>query len=125
MRSSSSRDPKDSRAARCPNCGKRRLVTSDDIPSEIEGYTIVEQGLRCGACGEEFIPEEESQRMIRVARRLGIWGEPLKLRRKLSRSGRGTVLRIPTDIERSLHLRGDEQVLVSKAGKKIIIELSP
>jgi len=80
----------------------------------------VERGLRCGACGEEFIPEEESQRMIRVARRLGIWGEPLKLRRKLSR----TVLRIPTDIERSLQLRGDEEVLVSKARKKIIIELS-
>ncbi len=83
----------------------------------------MEQGLRCASCGEEFIPEEQSQRMIRVALRLGIWGEPLKLRRKLSRSGRGTVLRIPTDIERSLHLRGDETVLVSKAGRKIIIEL--
>ncbi len=125
MRSLSSRDPRGSRSARCPNCGKRRLVPVDDITSEIEGYTFVEQGLRCAACGEEFIPEEESQRMIRVARRLGIWGEPLKLRRKLSRSGRGTVLRIPTDIERSLHLHGDEQVLVSKAGKKIIIELGP
>jgi len=125
MRSSSSRDPRGSRSARCPKCGRRRLVPVDDIISEIEGYTFVEQGLRCAACGEEFIPEEESQRMIRVARRLGIWGEPLKLRRKLSRSGRGTVLRIPTDIERSLHLQGDEQVLVSKAGKKIIIELGP
>ena len=124
MTSLSSRDPRDSRATRCPNCGKRRLVPADDITSEIQGYTFVEQGLRCGACGEEFIPEEESQRMIRVARRLGIWGEPLKLRRKLSRSGRGTVLRIPTDIERSLQLRGDEEVLVSKAGKKIITELS-
>ena len=124
MKSLSSRDPKGSRDTRCPNCGRRRLVPADDITSEIEGYTFVEQGLRCGACGEEFIPEEESQRMIRVARRLGIWGEPLKLRRKLSQSGRGTVLRIPTDIERSLQLRGDEEVLVSKAGKKIIIELS-
>jgi DNA-directed RNA polymerase subunit RPC12/RpoP len=125
MRSLSSRGPKDSRATRCPNCGKRRLLPADDITSEIEGYTFVEQGLRCAACGEEYIAEEDSQRMIRVARRLGIWGEPLKLRRKLSRSGRGTVLRIPTDIERSLRLRGDEEILVSKAGKKIIIELSP
>src|SRR3989441_11351628 len=124
MRSSLSRDPRDSRATRCPNCGKRRLVPADDITSEIEGYTFVEQGLRCGACGEEFLAEEESQRVIRVARRLGIWGDPLKLRRKHWRRGRGTVLRIPTDIERSLHLRGDEEVLVSKAGKKIIIELS-
>src|SRR5437879_13308886 len=116
MRSSSSRDPRDSRATRCPNCGKRRLVPADDITSEIEGYTFVEQGLRCGACGEEFIREQEGQRMIRVARRLGLWGEPLKWRRKLSRSGRGTVLRIPPDIERSLQLRGDEAGRVAKAG---------
>src|SRR3989442_3252083 len=125
MRSSSPRDQRGSRSDRCPKCGRRRLGPVDDIACEIEVYTFVERGLRCAACGEEFIPEEESQRMIRVGRRLGIWGEPLKLRRKLSRSGRGTVLRIPTDIERSLHLRGDEQVLVSKAGKKIIIERIP
>ena len=81
---------------------------------------VFERGHRCTSSGEEFIPEEESQRLIKVARRLGIWGEPLKLRRKLSRSGRGTVLRIPTDIERSLALRGDEDVSVSKAGRKII-----
>ncbi len=123
VRSLSSRERKASRSARCPVCRKGVLLPVDDIASEIEGYTFVERGFRCSACGEDFLPEEESQRMIRVARRLGIWGQPLKLRRKLSRSGRGTVLRIPTDIERSLHLRGDETVLVSKAGKKIIIEL--
>ena len=61
--------------------------------------------------------------MIKVALRLGIWGAPLRLRRKLSRSGRGTVLRIRPDIERSLGLRGNEEVLISKVGKKIIIEL--
>ena len=108
---------------RCPVCGKGDLVPADDIVSEIEGYTFVERGRRCTACGEEFIAEEESQRLIKVARRLGIWGGPLKLRRKLSRSGRGTVLRIPSDIERSLGLRGDEEVSVSKAGRKIIVEL--
>src|SRR2546428_10782556 len=109
MRSSSSRDPRGSRSARCPKCGRRRLVPVDDITSEIEGYTFVEQGLRCAACGEEFIPEEDSQRMIRLASRLGIWGEPLKLRRKPSRSGRATVLRIPTDIDRSLPLPRAQQ----------------
>src|SRR2546427_1472122 len=108
----------------CPVCEVGELVAVEDIVSDIEGYTFVERGWRCAKCAEEFIPEEESQRTIEVARRLGIWGQPLKLRRKLSRSGRGTVLRIPTDIERSLQLRGDEEVLVSKAGKKIIIELS-
>ena len=122
-RSSSSPERKGSPFTRCPVCGKRDLVLVDDIVSEIEGYTFVERGRRCTACGEEFIPEEESQRMIKVARRLGVWGAPLRLRRKLSRSGRGTVLRIPTDIERSLGLHGNEQVFISKAGNKIIIEL--
>src|SRR2546425_12543229 len=120
---SSSREPKGKRYRRCTVCGKGELVPADDIVSEIDGYTFVEQGRRCTVCGDEFLPEEGSQRMIKVARRLGLWGEPLKLRRKLSRSGRGTVLRIPSDIERSLGIRGDEEVTVSKAGRKIIVEL--
>src|SRR5688572_19342606 len=123
MRSSSSQVRKLSGFSRCPVCLKGKLVPVDDIVSEIEGYTFVERGRRCSFCGEEFIPEEESQRLIKVARRLGIWGEPLKLRRKLSKSGRGTVLRIPSDIERSLGLQGDEEVSVSKAGRKIIVEI--
>ncbi len=61
--------------------------------------------------------------MIQVARRLRIWGGPLKLRRKLSRSGRGTVLGIPADTERSLGLHGGEEVSVSKAVRTIIIEI--
>ncbi len=122
MRSLSSQARK-ARRIRCPVCEKGELTPVDDILSEIEGYTFVERGHRCSNCGEEFIPEEEGQRLIKVARRLGIWGEPLKLRRKLSRSGRGTVLRIPSDIERSLGLQGDEEVSVSKAGRKIIIEI--
>jgi len=122
-KSSLSRGPKGRQYRRCPVCGKGELVPADDIVSEIDGYTFVEQGRRCTKCGEEFIPEEESQRMIKVARRLGLWGEPLKLRRKLSRSGRGTVLRIPSDIERSLGIRGDEEVAVSKVGRKIIVDI--
>src|SRR3990170_1156579 len=123
-KSSSSPEPKGRRYRRCPVCGKGELVPADDIVSEIDGYTFVERGRRCTECGEEFIPEDESRRMIKVARRLGLWGEPLKLRRKLSRSGRGTVLRIPSDIERSLGIKGDEEVTISKAGRKIIIEIT-
>lgn len=107
----------------CPACEKGQLVPVEDIVSKIDGHTFVERGWRCTHCGEEFIPEEESQRTIDVARRLGIWGEPLKLRRKLSRSGGGTVLRIPSDIGQALGLKGDETVLVSKAGRKIIVEV--
>lgn len=122
-RSLSSQGAKPSQYRRCPVCGKSQLVPADDIVSEIDAYTFVERGRRCTRCGEEFIPEDESQRMIKVARRLGLWGEPLKLRRKLSRSGRGTVLRIPSDIERSLGIKGDEEVTLSKAGRKIIVEI--
>lgn len=61
----------------------------------------------CPTCGEEFIPEIEGQRAIQAARKLGLWGEPLKLFRKLSKSARGTVLRIPTDIEKNLGLKGN------------------
>jgi len=114
---------KDRRIRRCPACDEGELVSADDILSTFDGYTFVERGWRCTKCGEEFIPEEEGQRTIEIARRLGLWGEPLKLRRKLSRSGRGTVLRIPSDIEEALGLKGDEEVLVSKAGRRIIVEV--
>jgi len=109
---------------KCPACGKGELVRAEDIISEIEGCIFVERGDRCSACGEEFIPQEEGDRMIRAARKLGLWGEPLKLYRKLSRSSRGVVLRIPADIEKNLKIRGDEKVTISKVGKKkLLIEI--
>lgn len=110
---------------KCPACEKGHLTQVDDILSEIEGHIFVERGERCSSCGEEFISEEEGQRMISIARKLNIWGEPLKLYRKLSRSARGIVLRIPTDIEKNMKIKGDETVTFSKVGKnKILIELA-
>ena len=107
----------------CPIC-KRTMVWVDDIVSEIEGLIFVEKGFRCQECGEEFIPEEEGQRMIKVAKKMNLWGEQLKLHRKLSKSGRGTVLRIPTDIEKALKLNGDEDIKISKIGKnRLLIEI--
>ena len=64
---------------KCPVCEKGSLVTVEDILSEIEGYIFVEKGERCTHCGEEFIPEDEGERMIKIARKLKLWGEPLKL----------------------------------------------
>ena len=110
---------------KCPVCEKGELVEVDDIVSEIEGHFFIEKGIRCNKCGEEFIPEKVSQRTIEIAKRLGIWGEPLKLHRKLSKSARGTVLRIPTDIGKSMHLKGEEEVFISKIGKnKLLIEIN-
>lgn len=109
----------------CPKCEKGILFPAEDIVSEVEGFVFVEKGERCDNCGEEFISEEEGQRTIRVAKKLGIWGEPLKLFRKLSKSARGTVLRIPSDIEKNFGLTGNEKVAISRVGKrKIMIEFS-
>jgi hypothetical protein len=109
---------------KCPVCRKGELLVVDDILSEIEGLAFVERGHRCNACGEEFIDEADTNRTIKVARRLGIWGEPLKLRRKLSQSGRGIVLRIPEDLRKSMKLKGTESVALSKVGpKRILLDL--
>ncbi len=109
----------------CPVCRQGNMVEVDDIANELDGYILVVKGKRCSECGEEFIDEKEGQRMIHVARKLGMWEHPLKLRRKLSQSARGTVLRIPTDIEKSLGLKGTEDILISKIGdKKILLEVA-
>ncbi|HIH20092.1 TPA: hypothetical protein HA244_02385 [Candidatus Micrarchaeota archaeon] len=110
---------------KCPICTKGFLAKADDIVSEVEGLIFVEKGTRCTHCGEEFIGEAEGQKTIEIARKLGIWGEPLKLYRKLSRSARGTVLRIPIDLEKALGLKGNEEIAISKVGRKILIDLDP
>lgn len=110
---------------KCPVCQQGNMIEVDDIANELDGYVIVVKGKRCGECDEEFIDEKDGQRMIHVAKKLGAWGHPLKLRRKLSQSARGTVLRIPIDIEKSLGLKGTEEVLISKIGdKKILLEVA-
>ena len=107
---------------KCPVCGNA-MLESNDILSEIEGYVFVEKGFRCSNCGEEFVNEKEGQKMIEAARKLGVWGEPLKLYRKLSKSARGTILRLPSDIERALGIKGNEEIAIYKVGRKICIEV--
>lgn len=106
----------------CPSCRKGHLVPVNDIISEFGGYVFVERGERCIVCGEEFPYEKESQKTIEAARRLGVWPEPLKLYRKLSRSGRTLVLRIPSDLERQMELKEETEVAITKIGGKIVIE---
>lgn len=109
----------------CPVCEKGERVRVNDVVSEIEGHYFVENGERCTSCGEEFINEKKGQKTIDIARKLGIWGTPLKLHRKLSKSGRATTLRIPSDIEKDMNLKGNEEVLISKIGRnKLLVEVS-
>lgn len=101
-----------------------KLAKVDDIQFNLDGHTFVVKGERCTNCNEEIIGEAEGQRMIMLARKAGVWGEPLKLHRKLTKSGRGTVLRIPTDLEQNLKLKGNERVAISKVGqKKFLVEI--
>ena len=53
---------------------------------------------------------------------MGVWPEPLKLYRSLSRSGGSLVFRIPLDLEKQLKLNENAEMAISKVGNKIVIE---
>ena len=107
---------------KCLICEKGNLEKAEDITVEIEGYIFILKGERCNKCNEEFPLEEETQKTITIARRLGVWPEPLKLYRHLSKSGGGLIFRIPNDIERQLKLNENTEIGITKLGNKIIIE---
>ena len=106
----------------CPLCDQGNLLKVEDITLEIEGYIFIVKGERCDKCKEEFPYEEETQRTIDISRKLGIWPEPLKLYRHLSKSSGGLVFRIPSDIEKQLKLDEKTEIAITKVGKKIVIE---
>ena len=106
---------------KCLVCGKGNLIKVEDILLEIEGYIFILKGERCNSCNEEFPYEEETQKAITVARKIGIWPEPLKLYRHLSRSGNGLVFRIPHDLEKQLKLNENIEISITKVGNKIVI----
>ncbi len=110
---------------KCPVCEKGSLEKAEDLIFELDGYVFVVKGERCNQCLEEFPYEEETQRMISGARRLGVWPEPMKLYRHFSRSGGGLIFRVPTDIEKQLQLDEKTEIEISKVGSKIIIEPLP
>src|SRR3989344_747263 len=98
----------------CPACERGKLTKADDIILEISGYVFVVKGDRCAECREEYPFEDETQRVIEASRKLGVWPEPLKLYRTLSKSGESLVLRVPADIEKQLKLKKGEEVSISK-----------
>ena len=106
----------------CPACEKDSLTKVEDINFEVEGYMFILKGERCNTCKEEFPYEAETQKAITAAKKAGVWSEPLKLYRHLSKSGNGLVFRIPSDLEKQLKLDENVEIAISKQGKKIIIE---
>ena len=107
---------------KCKICEKGNLAPAEDITLEIENYVFIVKGERCTHCNEEIPCEEETRRAISISRKLGIWPEPLKLYRHLSKSGGGLVFRIPSDIERQLELNENVEIAITKVGNKIVIE---
>lgn len=107
---------------KCLICKKGSLEKVEDITLEVEGYIFIVEGHRCSNCKEEFPYEKETQKTITTARKLGVWPQPLKLYRHLSKSGRGLVFRIPSDLEKQLKLNEKVGIAISKVGDKIIIE---
>lgn len=106
----------------CKVCEKGHLIGVEDITLEIEGYIFIVKGDRCDNCKEEFPYQEETQKTIIIARKLGVWPEPMKLYRHLSKSGGGLVFRIPSDLEKQLNLDEKVEIAISKVGNKIVIE---
>ena len=106
---------------KCLVCEKGSLEKVEDMVIELEGYIFVARGERCTHCKEEFPYEEETKRMINTAKKLGIWPEPLKLYRHLSRSGGGLVFRVPVDLERQLNLTEKTGIEITKVGNKLVI----
>ncbi len=105
--------------------GAAEFATAGRVP-----YLLLKQTLSKGSGTEgvktyveaDLLSEKEAQRTIEAARKLGVWPQPLKLHRSLSKSGRGLVLRIPADLEKDLKLKPGKPVSISKVGSKIIIE---
>ena len=106
---------------KCLICGKGNLIKVNDISIEMNHHRLIVSGERCTNCNEEFPYEEETQRTISIARKLGIWPEPLKLYKHLSKSGGGLILRIPADLEKQLKLNENVEIEITKIGNKIII----
>ena len=107
---------------KCKVCEKGNLVKVEDITIEVEGYVFIVKGERCNNCNEEFPYQEETQKTISAARKLGVWPEPMKLYRHLSKSAGGLMLRIPSDLEKQLKLNENVEISITKVGNKIVIE---
>ena len=107
---------------KCSSCEKGNLIDVEDIILEIEGYVFILKGYRCAKCKEEFPYQEETQKSIETAQKLGVWPEPLKLYRHLSRSGGGLIFRVPSDLEKQLKLDEKTEIAITKIGNKIVIE---
>lgn len=70
------------------------------------------RGYKCDKCGYELIPLEEVKRVQEEAERLGLYGAPNPLTRKITKSGNNLAFYIPKEYERELGLKKGSKVKV-------------
>ena len=107
---------------KCPICEKGNLEKVEDIILDVSGYIFIVSGERCNSCKEEFVNEKDTQKTIEISKRLGVWPEPMKLYRHLTKSAGGLIFRIHSDLERQLSLNEKTEIAITKIGNKIVIE---
>ena len=61
----------------CKICEKGNLEEVRDIILNIENYNFVVSGHRCNECKEEFPLNEETEKVINVSKKLGIWSKKI------------------------------------------------
>jgi YgiT-type zinc finger domain-containing protein len=105
---------------KCYKCGGELRDASTVIA--IGGNSFEVRALKCAKCGEEEFTEEEVRKIRIKAQQAGVWGQGIKIKRKLQKVGRATAVYIPADIQKQLMLKPRQEVTISVQDRKIIIE---
>ena len=108
---------------KCPICKTGRLAPVNDITSDLGGYIFVEKGHRCTYCKEEIIGEGEAEKTIEAAKKLGVWELQMKLERKLTKTARGIILRVPNDVQKGMKLTGNEGIEIHWAKNRLVVDI--
>lgn len=109
---------------KCPECNSD-LITIKTTLDLYSGKVILNdvEVQYCPKCKEELFTPKQMKKIDELTK--GIKLQELSLRRKLSESGRGLILRIPSDIARAMHLTKDSEVEIKvKDSKELLIEIT-
>ncbi len=108
---------------RCPECNSGLVTTKTTL--DLHGGKVILNDVEvqyCPKCKEELFTPEQMGKVDELSK--GVRVSSLSLKRKLSESGRGLVLRIPSDIARAMHLTKNSEVEISiKEPKEMLVEV--
>jgi hypothetical protein len=97
-------------------------VEFEEVITDFEaGGVIVRgvKGLRCPVGGEEIFTLEQTSA---IKSKFSAIIKPLKLRRKISTSGKRPALYLPEDVMRATQVKPGDEVDIYTEGRRIIIE---